>query len=93
MRNISNGLNSKSETAEERVNELKNKPREREEKNEDSRTWETCGKVLRVQKKLMSQIKNRECSRKVFEEIIAETSLVWWKTKIYISNICQKNDK
>lgn len=32
LRNISNGLNSKSETAEKRVNELKNKPREREGK-------------------------------------------------------------
>lgn len=69
LRNVSNGLNSKSET-EERVNELKNKPREikrKRKKNEDSRIWETCGKVL--------------------EEIIAATSLVWWKTKIYISNI------
>lgn len=44
--------NQRQQNIRDRVNELKNKPREitrEKKKNEDSRTSETCGKVLRVQ--------------------------------------------
>lgn len=51
LRNISNGLNSKSETAEKRVNELKNKPREREGKKWGQQNLRDLWKSIKSSKK------------------------------------------